>query len=208
MTTANTMRETVSTTMLFHHPTRADASLPTPHFHPAFSSRENSFNPLSIRERIERIETQRSMQYRAVAADAFSAQRQLLWDLCYRVTGTAGDADLVLRDCYARAVERPLVDRDADWRPHLIYSAATLAMDVLRRRKRRQYVGAWLPSPIETGNAASRDPRPHTTTGLHDLAFKVCKPAAARRIGRFVQSWLLTRNRMCLPEYFFQSNAA
>jgi DNA-directed RNA polymerase specialized sigma24 family protein len=57
------------------------------------------------------------MPYRAVAADAFSTQRQLLWDLCYRVTGTVGDADMLLRDCFSRAVERPLVDRDADWAP-------------------------------------------------------------------------------------------
>jgi len=106
------------------------------------------------------------MQYRVVAADAFSTQRQLLWDLCYRVTGTAGDADVLLRDCFARAIERPLVDGDADWRPHLIQSAATLALDVLRHRKRRQYIGAWLPSPVDTGSTASRDPRPHTTTAM------------------------------------------
>lgn len=106
------------------------------------------------------------MQYRVVAADAFSTQRQLLWDLCYRLTGTAGDADMLLRDCYTRAVERPLVERDADWRPHLIHSASMLAMDVLRHRKRRKYVGAWLPSPIETGNATSRDPLPDTTMGV------------------------------------------
>ena len=105
------------------------------------------------------------MQYRVVAADAFSTQRQLLWDLCYRVTGTAGDADMLLRDCFAKAVEPPPVERDADWRPNLVGSAATLAMDVLRARKRRNYVGAWLPSPIDTGNATSRAPRPSATDG-------------------------------------------
>jgi len=99
------------------------------------------------------------MPYRVVAADAFSTQRQLLWDLCYRVTGSIADADMLLRECFARAVERPLLDRDADWRPHLLRSAATLAMETLRQRKRRHYVGSWLPSPIETGNAASPGPR-------------------------------------------------
>lgn len=95
-----------------------------------------------------------------------STQRQLLWDLCYRVTGTIGDADRLLRDCFSRAVERPWVDRDADWAPHLMRSAATLSLDALRHRKRRQYVGSWLPSPVETGSAASPDPRIHAETGV------------------------------------------
>ena len=77
------------------------------------------------------------MQYRVVAADAFSTQRQLLWDLCYRVTGTVGDADMLLREC-AKAIERPLVEREADWRPHLLRSASALATEALRQRKRRQ----------------------------------------------------------------------
>lgn len=99
------------------------------------------------------------MQYRVVAADAFSTQRQHLWDLCYRVTGSVADADMLLRECFAKAVERPLIEREADWRPHLIRSAAMLAVDALRHRRRRNYVGSWLPSPIETGNAASPGPR-------------------------------------------------
>ncbi len=110
------------------------------------------------------------MQYRIVAADAFSTQRQFLWDLCYRVTGTVADADAVLRECFAKAVERPLVDRDADWRPHLLRSAAPLAMEALRQRKHRQYVGSWLPSPIDTGNAASPGPRGEAANGArYDL---------------------------------------
>lgn len=104
------------------------------------------------------------MPFRAVAADAFSTQRQKLWDLCYRATGTASDADVLLRDCFRRAMERPLMNRRADWRPHLIRSAALLAMDALRRRKRRHYIGCWLPSPVETGNEASGAPRPGTAT--------------------------------------------
>lgn len=106
------------------------------------------------------------MQYRVLAADAFSTQRQLLWDWCYRLTGTAGDADVLLRDCFSRVVERPLVGPDGDWRPHLVGCAAALAIDALRHRKRRNYPGAWLPSPIDTGNAASRLPRPQTTSGV------------------------------------------
>ena len=100
------------------------------------------------------------MQHRLVSADAFSTQRQHLWDLCYRVTGSVADADILLRECYAKAVEHQPIEHDADWRPHLVRSASTLAMEALRHRKRRQYVGCWLPSPVETGNAASPAPRP------------------------------------------------
>ncbi len=103
------------------------------------------------------------MLYRVVAADAFSTERQSLWDLCYRATGSAADVDMLLRDCLTKAVEHPLVDRDADGRPpHLTRSAAILAMDTLRQRKRRKYVGCWLPSPVETGSGASRGPRSST----------------------------------------------
>jgi DNA-directed RNA polymerase specialized sigma24 family protein len=104
------------------------------------------------------------MQYRVVAADAFSTQRKLLWDLCYRVTGTVADADTSLRECFARAVERPSVEHNTEW-PQLVRSAAGLAMEALRNRKRRQYVGSWLPAPLETGSAASPGPRPETESG-------------------------------------------
>ena len=100
------------------------------------------------------------MQSRVVAADASPAQRQLLWDLCYRVTGTVEDAETLVRDCLANAVERIQPDREAETRAHLIRSVAAPAMEALRTRKRRQYVGSWLPAPVETGNAASTGPRP------------------------------------------------
>ncbi len=105
------------------------------------------------------------MQYRVVAADAFSTQRQQLWDLCYRVTGSVVDADMLLRECFTRALEQPQSDREADWRPHLVRSASTLAIETLRHRKRRRYVGCWLPSPVETGSAVSPGPRPEAGDG-------------------------------------------
>ena len=103
------------------------------------------------------------MLYRVAAADALSTQRQSVWDLCYRATGSAADADMLLRDCLTRAVEHPRVERDAGERPpQLTRSAAILAMDAVRQRKRRKYVGCWLPSPVETGSSASREPRSST----------------------------------------------
>jgi RNA polymerase sigma-70 factor (ECF subfamily) len=100
------------------------------------------------------------MSYRAVVSDAFAAHRQFLWDLSYRLTGSAVDADVLLRDCFARAIETPLRERDADWRAYLMSLAARLGVSTLRYRKHRKYPGCWLPSPIETGNAASLAGRP------------------------------------------------
>jgi DNA-directed RNA polymerase specialized sigma24 family protein len=90
------------------------------------------------------------MQYRVVATDASSAQRQRLWDLCYRVTGTVEDADTLVRDAAT----------------HLVRSVAAPAIEALRSRKRRQYIGSWLPAPVETGNAASAGPRPDGAGGV------------------------------------------
>ncbi len=110
------------------------------------------------------------MRHSVVAADAFSTQRQHLWDLSYRATGCVADADMLLRESFSRAVERPLDGRKTDWRTQLVRSTAMLAMETLRHRRRRQYVGCWLPSPVETGNAFSPGPRPHATdVGRYDM---------------------------------------
>jgi len=81
------------------------------------------------------------MPRRVIAADVFTTQRQYLWDLCYRVTGTASDADAVLATCFAKAVDHPAATRYADWRTLLTQSAAMLAVETLRQRKYRNYVG-------------------------------------------------------------------
>lgn len=85
----------------------------------------------------------------------FSEHRQFLWGLCYRLTGNAADADDIVQDTFVRTMERPPADRDAPWRPWLVRVALNVGRDLLRRRKRRGYVGPWLPSPIDTGDEAS-----------------------------------------------------
>jgi RNA polymerase sigma-70 factor (ECF subfamily) len=75
----------------------------------------------------------------------------MLWGLCYRLTGSAADADDIVQETFARAAERP-PSNDQSWRPWLVRVAMNVGLDVLRRRKRRSYVGSWLPSPIETGD--------------------------------------------------------
>ena len=95
-----------------------------------------------------------------LAVDAlFEEHRKFLWGLCYRMTGSAADAEDVVQDTFVRAMERPPRRIDEPLRPWLVKVALNLARDLNRRRKRRAYVGPWLPSPIETG-FGSPDPGP------------------------------------------------
>jgi len=104
------------------------------------------------------------MLYYDVAADALSRYRRFMWEFGYRATGTIADADTVLRECFPRAADRVLVNHESDAHRFLTSGAAKMALETLRQRKRRQYVGCWLPAPIETGNAASPGaPRPDAT---------------------------------------------
>ncbi len=83
-------------------------------------------------------------------AALFAADRGMLWGLCYRMTGSAADADDLVQDTFVRAIERPPARRDEPWRPWLVTVAMNLSRDALRRRRRRRYSGPWLPSPIAT----------------------------------------------------------
>jgi RNA polymerase sigma-70 factor (ECF subfamily) len=87
----------------------------------------------------------------ALAVEAlYEEHRPFLWSLCYRMTGSAADAEDVVQDTFVRAIERPPGRTDQPLRPWLVKVALNLARDLLRRRRRREYVGPWLPSPIET----------------------------------------------------------
>lgn len=81
---------------------------------------------------------------------SFAQHRTFLWKLCYRMTGCAADADDLVQDTFERFLERPPEDQTRDVKPWLVQVAVNLSRDKLRERKRRGYVGPWLPSPIET----------------------------------------------------------
>jgi RNA polymerase sigma-70 factor (ECF subfamily) len=80
----------------------------------------------------------------------FQAHQRMLWGLCYRLTGCAADADDVVQDTFARALERGVEPDDPTWRAWLVRVAANRGLDLLRQRRRRGYDGPWLPSPIHT----------------------------------------------------------
>ena len=88
-------------------------------------------------------------------ADLFAEHRRFLWGLSYRMLGSAADADDVVQDTFVRALEHPPQRTDEPVRPWLVKVALNLSRDHLRRRRRRDYVGPWLPSPIDTGEESS-----------------------------------------------------
>src|SRR5262252_7589610 len=91
----------------------------------------------------------------AVPVEALETDRRLLWGLCYRMTGNAADADDLVQETFVRALEKPPRRFDEPLRPWLIRVAINLSRDLLRKRKRRSYVGDWLPSPVPTGELES-----------------------------------------------------
>jgi len=104
----------------------------------------------------------------ALPIDAlYNEHRGFLWSLCYRLTGSAADAEDVVQETFVRAIERPPSRRDEPLRPWLVKVALNLGRDLLRRRRRRSYTGPWLPSPIETDDPPSHEPA--TLEGRYDL---------------------------------------
>lgn len=84
-----------------------------------------------------------------IPAKVYEDNRQYLWALCYRMTGNSADADDLVQETFVRALEHK-PSNDEPLRPWLVKVALNLSKDSLRRRKRRKYVGVWLPSPVPT----------------------------------------------------------
>jgi RNA polymerase sigma-70 factor (ECF subfamily) len=100
---------------------------------------------------------------------AFREHERFVWGVCYRMTGDAAEADDLVQETFARALERPPADRSRPWRPWLVRVAVNLSIDALRRRRRRAYVGPWLPSPVDT-SADPLEPGPEARYGRAESA--------------------------------------
>jgi len=99
----------------------------------------------------------------------FDENRRFLWGISYRMTGSAADADDIVQDTFVRAMERPPQRTSEPLRPWLVKVALNLSRDVLRRRKRREYVGPWLPSPIDTSDETAPPSHEPTIDGRETL---------------------------------------
>lgn len=108
----------------------------------------------------------------AVLTSWFEQHRSFLWGLSYRITGSAADADDVVQETFVRAYQHAPAQLD-DPKRWLMRVAVNAGRDVLRRRKRRAYIGPWLPTPLETGDDAPASFEPavegQTFEGRYDL---------------------------------------
>lgn len=104
----------------------------------------------------------------------FEEHRAFLWGVCYRVTGSGADAEDAVQETFMRALKHGPREL-AEPRRWLVTVAVNASRDVLRRRRRRSYVGPWLPSPIDTsdeGPLRSYEPAAdhgRTLEGRYDL---------------------------------------
>ncbi len=89
--------------------------------------------------------------------DGLQEHRQAVWGVAYRMLGVPADADDVVQDTFVKALEHPPAT-DRPIRPWLVRVATNLSLDRLRARRRRGYVGPWLPGPADV--SALPDPAP------------------------------------------------
>jgi RNA polymerase sigma factor (sigma-70 family) len=85
----------------------------------------------------------------------FEQARPGLIGLAYRILGSRADADDVVQDCFIKwsETDRRAIDRPGAW---LTTVCTRRCLDVLRAadRKRVDYVGPWLPEPIQVVDPA------------------------------------------------------
>jgi RNA polymerase sigma-70 factor (ECF subfamily) len=88
----------------------------------------------------------------------FAAHRDYLFGLCYRMTGSAAEAEDLVQSTFERALTHPPEDTVRAWLPWLVRVATNLSIDALRKRRRRAYVGPWLPGFVETPPGEALEP--------------------------------------------------
>ncbi|GAA3189501.1 sigma-70 family RNA polymerase sigma factor [Dactylosporangium siamense] len=108
--------------------------------------------------------------------EEFLAHRRMLLGLAYRMLGTLHDAEDVLQEAYLRWTRADRSDV-VEPRRYLTRVVTRLAVDALRARqgRREEYVGTWLPEPINTG--------PRNLAGASNLLSTSHLPSASNLAG-------------------------
>ncbi|HEY8590587.1 MAG TPA: RNA polymerase sigma-70 factor [Naasia sp.] len=80
----------------------------------------------------------------------YHRHRRLIFGIAYDITGSVMDAEDVTQETYIRWRTAGAVDNP---RAYLAKTAANLSLNALRAsaRRREEYVGPWLPEPLDTG---------------------------------------------------------
>ena len=89
--------------------------------------------------RSERSPSGRPADPTELAAAAFREHERYLWQVLYRLTGCAADADDLVQETFVRAIEKPPPDLDSSLRPWLVRVGINLGRDHLRRRRRAAF---------------------------------------------------------------------
>lgn len=88
--------------------------------------------------------------------DTFMAQRPWLFALAYRMLGAATDTEDILQEAHLRFSEHGAhVQHPKRWLEQVV---TRLCLDQLKsaRARREEYIGPWLPEPLETTDASLR----------------------------------------------------
>lgn len=99
----------------------------------------------------------------------FDAQRRFLFGLCYRMTGSAAEAEDLVQDTFERALRHPPDDAERSLRPWLARIATNLSLDHLRRRKLAAQRGSFLPEPVPTEQLLGAAPGTASAEARYDL---------------------------------------
>ncbi|WP_227984504.1 sigma-70 family RNA polymerase sigma factor [Nocardia spumae] len=97
----------------------------------------------------------------ALLADLFESHRAHLLSVGYRLTGSVADAEDAVQESWLRLAGAHQSDIE-DLRAWLTTVVSRICLDRLRSAaaRRENYVGQWLPEPIVTAVAPSRQPDP------------------------------------------------
>lgn len=86
-------------------------------------------------------------------ADAFERHRPRLFDLAYRLLGSAEEAEDAVQDAYLRyrGADRAEIEHPGAWLAKVVTNLCLNRLASARARRER-YVGAWLPEPVITSD--------------------------------------------------------